>query len=39
LNYKLFVTDSATFTEPVTINKYWVDLGEPMETYDCVAAM
>jgi hypothetical protein len=39
LNYKLVVTDSATFTEPVTINKYWVDLGEPMETYDCVAAM
>jgi hypothetical protein len=38
LNYKLVVTDSATFTEPVTINKYWVDLGEPMETYDCVAA-
>lgn len=37
LNYKNIVTDPATFTEPVTITKYWVDLGEPMETYDCVA--
>ena len=39
LNYEIVITDSSTFTEPVTINKSWVDLGEPMETYDCVAAM
>ncbi len=39
LNYEIIITDSSTFTKPVTIRKYWVDLGEPMETYDCVAAM
>ncbi len=37
LNYEIVITDSSTFTKPVTIRKYWVDLGEPMETYDCVA--
>jgi hypothetical protein len=38
LNYEIVITDSSTFTKPVTIRKYWVDLGEPMETYNCVAA-
>lgn len=39
LNYEIVITDSSTFTRPVTINKYWVDLGEPMEVYDCVATL
>ena len=37
LNYEITVTDPSTFTEPVTLPKYWVDLGEPMEIYNCVA--
>ena len=35
LNYEIKVTDPITFTEPVLRTKYWVDLGEPMEIYNC----
>ena len=37
LDYEITITDPATFTEPVTMALYWVDLGEPMEIYNCVA--
>jgi hypothetical protein len=37
LNYEVTVTDPNTFTEPVSISTYWLDLGEPMEIYNCVA--
>lgn len=37
LDYEIVVTDPATFTEPVVMGRYWVDLGEPMEIYNCVA--
>lgn len=36
LNYEIKVTDPLTFTEPVSRTKYWVDLGEPMEIYNCI---
>jgi hypothetical protein len=37
LDYEITISDPSTFTEPVTLTKYWVDLGEPMEIYNCVA--
>lgn len=37
LNYEITVTDPPTFTEPVSRSRYWVDLGEPMEIYNCIA--
>jgi hypothetical protein len=37
LNYQITVTDPLTFTEPVTRVRYWADLGEPMEIYNCIA--
>jgi len=37
LNSEIVVTDPVTFTEPVVVGRYWVDLGEPMEIYNCVA--
>jgi len=36
LNSEIVVTDPVTFTEPVVVGRYWVDLGEPMEIYNCV---
>ncbi|MGI9221473.1 MAG: DUF6152 family protein [Woeseiaceae bacterium] len=36
LDYEIVITDPSTFTMPVTLNETWVDLGEPMEFYDCV---
>jgi hypothetical protein len=36
LDYHVTVNDPATFTEPVITKLYWVDIREPMETYNCV---
>jgi hypothetical protein len=36
LDSETVVTDPVNFTEPVTRGRYWVDLGEPMEIYNCV---
>ena len=36
LDYEVVVTDPQTFTKPVTMRLYWVDLGEPMEIYNCI---
>jgi hypothetical protein len=37
LDYELTVTDPATFTEPVTLGKYWVWVpGVEVGVYDCV---
>jgi hypothetical protein len=36
LDSEMVVTDPATFTEPVVVGRYWVDIGEPMEIYNCV---
>jgi hypothetical protein len=36
LNSEITVTDPVNFTEPVIVGRYWVDLGEPMEIYNCV---
>ena len=35
LDYHLTVTDPATFTEPATIERFWIALGEALPTYDC----
>ncbi len=36
LNYVLTVTDSATFTEPVTLRKFWVwRPGEEVQPFEC----
>ena len=35
LNYRLVVTDPATFTEPAVYERYWLDLGEDLQRYDC----
>jgi len=37
LNSEITVTDPVNFTEPVVVGRYWVDIGEPMEIYNCVA--
>lgn len=37
LDYRLTVTDSATFTEPVEVGKYWVwSPGVEVEPFDCI---
>jgi hypothetical protein len=36
LDSETVVTDPVTFTEPVIVGRYWVDIGEPMEIYNCV---
>jgi hypothetical protein len=36
LSYEMTVTDAATFTEPVTLERYWVWVpGEEVKPYDC----
>ena len=35
LNYRLVVTDPANFTEPAVYERYWLDLGEDLQRYDC----
>jgi len=35
LDYTVTVTDPVNFTKPVTLNRYWLDLGEKVEPYDC----
>jgi len=39
LNYRVTVTDPATFTEPVTREKYWTWIpGVEIQPYDCTDA-
>lgn len=35
LDYRLTVTDPATFAEPAIYERYWLALGEEIELYDC----
>jgi len=35
LDYYLTITDSGTFREPATYERYWLALGEDIEVYDC----
>jgi len=35
LDYTVTVTDPVNFTRPVTLNRYWLDLGEKIEPYNC----
>ena len=35
LNYRLVVTDPANFTEPAVYERFWLDLGEDLQRYDC----
>jgi hypothetical protein len=35
LDYAVNVTDALNFTKPVTINRYWLDLGETIVPYNC----
>jgi hypothetical protein len=35
LDYTVTVTDPVNFTRPVTLNRYWLDLGETIVPYDC----
>lgn len=35
LDYTVTVTDPVNFTKPVTLNRYWLDLGEVIEPYNC----
>ena len=35
LDYSAVFTDSETFTEPATIERYWLALGETPELYEC----
>jgi hypothetical protein len=36
LDYEIVVTDPATFTEPVTMEKYWISIpGQEVASYDC----
>jgi hypothetical protein len=35
LDYTVTVTDPVNFTKPVTLNRYWLDLGETIEPYNC----
>ena len=35
LDYRLTITDPATFTEPAIYERYWLALGENLQHYDC----
>jgi hypothetical protein len=35
LDYTVAVTDPINFTRPVTLNRYWLDLGETLVPYNC----
>jgi hypothetical protein len=35
LDYTVTVTDPVNFTKPVTLNRYWLDLGETLVPYKC----
>jgi len=35
LDYRLTVTDAATFSEPAVYERYWIALGASIEPYDC----
>jgi len=35
LDYRLIITDPATFTEPAIYERYWLALGEDLQRYDC----
>jgi hypothetical protein len=35
LDYTVTVTDPVNFTKPVTLNRYWLDLGETLVPYNC----
>jgi hypothetical protein len=35
LDYAVTVTDPVNFTKPVTLNRYWLDLGETLVPYKC----
>jgi hypothetical protein len=35
LDYTVTVTDPVNFTKPVTLNRYWLDLGETLVKYNC----
>jgi hypothetical protein len=35
LDYTVTVTDPVNFTRPVTLNRYWLDLGETLVPYNC----
>jgi hypothetical protein len=35
LDYTVTVTDPVNFTKPVTLNRYWLDLGETIVPYKC----
>ena len=38
LDYTVTVTDPVNFTEPVTLDRYWLDLGETIMPYACEEA-
>lgn len=35
LDYRMTITDRETFTEPATMETYWLALGEAFDPYDC----
>jgi hypothetical protein len=35
MDYAVTVTDPVNFTKPVTLNRYWLDLGETLVPYNC----
>lgn len=35
LDYRLTITDPATFTEPAVYERYWLALGEELQAYNC----
>jgi hypothetical protein len=35
LDYTVTVTDPVNFAKPVTLNRYWLDLGETLVPYNC----
>jgi hypothetical protein len=35
LDYRLTITDPATFSEPAVYERYWLALGQEIELYDC----
>lgn len=35
LDYTVTVTDAVNFSKPVTLNRYWLDLGETIVPYNC----
>ena len=39
MDYEVIITDPVMLTAPYTKNGVWIDIGEGMSSYDCIAVV